>query len=59
MVSRKDPVSLTRQCQLLELSRSTFYYQAKPVPEGDLKWRRLIDECHLERPFCGSRRIRD
>ena len=59
MVSRKDPVPLTRQCQLLALSRSTFYYQAKQAPEGDLELMRLIDECHLERPFYGSRRIRD
>jgi putative transposase len=59
MMSRTEPLPLTRQCQLLELPRSSFYYRAKPVPAGDLALMRLIDECHLERPYYGSRRIRD
>jgi len=48
-----------RQCELLDLPRSTFYYRPKPVPEADLALMRLIDECHLQRPFFGSRRVRD
>ena len=59
MVSRTEPLPVTRQCDLLGLPRSSFYYQPKPVPEGDLELMRKIDECHLERPFYGSRRLRD
>ena len=59
MIDRKSALSVTRQCQLLSLSRSTAYYRAKDVSDADLTIMRRIDEMHLERPFYGSRRIRD
>ena len=59
MVSRTEPLPVRRQCELLDLPRSTCYYQPKPVPEGDLDLMRTLDECHLQRPFYGSRRLRD
>ena len=59
MIIRTDPLPVSRQCELLDVPRSTFYYQAKPVAEGDLELMRKIDECHLQRPFYGSRRLRD
>ena len=59
MITRESNLPITRQCQLLNLNRSTVYYQAKPVSAEDLKLMRRIDEMHLKRPFYGSRRIRD
>jgi putative transposase len=59
MVDRKDPLPVTRQCELLALPRSTFYHVAEPVSEEELELMRLIDRCHLEHPYYGSRRIRD
>jgi len=60
MVDRTHKLSVTRQCELLSLNRSTFYYQSKSgVSEEDLKLMRRIDEMHMKRPFYGSRRIRD
>ena len=59
MITRESDLSVTRQCQLLNLNRSTVYYQPKPASEEDLKLMRRIDEMHLKRPFYGSRRIRD
>jgi len=59
MINRESDLPITRQCQLLELNRSTVYYQPKPSSEEDLKLMRRIDEMHLKRPFYGSRRIRD
>ena len=59
MIDRSEPLPVTRQCQLLNLNRSTVYYQPSPVSEEDLVLMRRIDEMHLERPFYGSRRIRD
>jgi len=59
MVSPQQPLSVARQCRLLDLPRSTYYYRPKPVPEADLELMRKIDECHLERPFYGSRRLKD
>jgi putative transposase len=59
MIDRTHALPVTRQCQLLNLNRSSVYYQAAGVSEEDLSLMRLIDEIHLKRPFYGSRRIRD
>ncbi len=59
MIDREHAVPVVRQCKLLELNRSTVYYRPRPVSEGDRMLMQLIDEIHLERPFLGSRRIRD
>ncbi len=50
---------MTRQCQLLELSRSSVYYRPVEISSDDLRLMQAIDEIHLEQPFRGSRRIRD
>lgn len=59
MIDREHPLSLTRQGQILELSRSSLYYEAVPLSDRDLELMRLIDEIHLKYPFMGSRSIRD
>ena len=59
MVNRTEPLPVRRQCELLDLPRSSFYYRPKPAAEGDLALMRTIDECHLQRPFYGSRHLRD
>lgn len=57
MITPEHPMPTTRQCNLLELSRSTYYYQPKPLRPIDLEMMRHIDEIHLAWPFYGSRRI--
>ena len=57
MVTREDPLSITRQCELLDIPRSTFYHVPAPGSDADLALMKLIDRCHLELPFYGSRRI--
>ena len=59
MISSQHALSITRQCQLLSLNRSTAYYQPKSVSAEELALMRRIDEMHLKRPFYGSRRLRD
>ena len=59
MIDKEHPLSLTRQSQILELSRSSLYYEAVPVSDRDLELMRLIDEIHLKYPYMGSRSIRD
>lgn len=59
MINREGDLPVTRQCQLLDLNRSTAYSQRKPVSETDWTRMRRIDEMHMQRPFYGSRRIRD
>ena len=52
-------LSLSRQCQLVNISRSSIYYKPRPVSAENLKYMRLIDEQYLNRPFCGSRGMRN
>ena len=59
MIDRTHSLPVTRQCQLLDLNRSSVYYQPTGVSDEDLRLMRRIDEMHLKRPFYGSRRIRD
>lgn len=58
MIERSRPdVSITRQCQLVQVSRSSVYYVAKPITTEELELRRSIDEIYLQHPFMGSRQI--
>ena len=59
MVDKRDTLSIKRQCELLDVPRSTFYHVPKPVSEEELALMKLIDCCHLKHPYYGSRRIRD
>ena len=59
MITRKSDLPVTRQCQLLNLNRSTVYYPPRPVSADDLRLMRRIDEMYLKRPFYGSRRLLD
>jgi transposase-like protein len=59
MIDRQHDLPLTRQSEILELSRPSLYYQTVPVSVRDLELMRLIDEIHLKHPFMGSRSIRD
>ena len=57
MMDRTHALSILRQCQTLALSRSTAYYQPKPVSSENLALMRRIDELHLECPFAGARML--
>jgi putative transposase len=57
-VDRRHPsLSVVRQCQLLDISRSGLYYQPVEVSEEDLTLMKLIDRQYLATPFYGARRI--
>ena len=59
MIERGSEVPVTRQAELLGLSRSSVYYTPRPLPERDLVLMRRIDELHLELPFYGARKLAD
>lgn len=46
-----------RQCELLDLCRSSLYYRPPPVSAADLALMRRMDELHLAHPFLGARRL--
>jgi putative transposase len=48
-------LSVSRQCQLVAVNRSSFYYKSKPVTPEDLELMRMIDKQYLKTPFYGSR----
>jgi putative transposase len=52
-----EQLSICRQCELLGLSRSTYYLPPATESEENLRLMRLIDEQYLKTPFYGSRRM--
>ncbi len=52
-------ISIARQCELIGISRASYYYQAVELSERDRRQLRTIDEEYTRHPFRGSRRMRD
>jgi putative transposase len=50
-------LSLTTQCDLLSLNRTSLYYQPLPPSSAELAIKRRIDELYTDCPFYGSRKI--
>jgi putative transposase len=57
MIDRGATLPVTRQAELLDLSRASVYYTPRPLSDRDLGLMRRIDELHLELPFYGSRKL--
>lgn len=52
-------LSISRQCKLLGVSRSGYYYKQAPVSTLNLRVMEKIDEIFMANPEYGSRKIRD
>jgi putative transposase len=50
-------ISVRRQCQLLNISRSSLYYEPKAERDENLDLMRLLDEQYTRAPFYGIRRM--
>lgn len=50
-------ISLQRQCELVGLSRSGWYYEAVPEDPEDLRLKRVLDEQYTRTPCYGGRRM--
>jgi len=59
MITRTHARPVVRQCQLLELARSTAYAPPRPGSASDLALMRRSDALHLASPFAGARMLRD
>ena len=57
MIDRDHALPITRQAQLLGMSRGSVYYLPRPISTGELDLMRRIDELHLEFPFMGARML--
>jgi putative transposase len=58
MIDRQHDLPITKQAEVLRISRGSVYYLPRPVPEADLAIMRRLDRLHLEFPFAGSRMLR-
>ncbi len=47
----------TRQCELLDLSKSSYYYTSQSNDDYNLELMGLIDEQYTKAPFYGVRRM--
>ena len=59
MIAPGQDLPVSRQARVLGVSRGAVYHKARPVPPRDLAIMRRMDELRLERPFAGSRMLRD
>ena len=59
MIKRNHQLSIVRQCRLLDVNRSGYYYQPVKQSDDELALMRAIDEIHLKHPYFGVRRITD
>jgi len=58
MIDRDHDLSVSRQANVLGISRGSVYYLPRPASDADLTLMRRIDELHLEYPFAGSRMLK-
>ena len=57
MVEPDVVLSITKQCELLSLSRGRFYYRPVGLTERDLQLMEKLDELFTENPTRGTRRL--
>ena len=57
MEPESDQMTIQRQCELLGLVRSRWYYQPKPESPEDLHLMNLLDEQYTKTPFYGVLRM--
>ena len=59
MIDREHALPIKRQAELVGISRGNVYYLPSAVSEADERLMKRIDVLNLERPFAGSRMLRD
>lgn len=57
MKEENSGLSITRKCELLDVVRSTMYYEPKPTNNDDAIVMNEVREIYQQRPFYGYRRI--
>jgi putative transposase len=56
-MEKRSTVSVRRQCQLLNLTRSSLYYSKQPENTEKLALMRLVDQQYTKMPYYGVRRM--
>ena len=58
-VSNESTLSVRKQCQLLEINRSSVYYKPRGESEENLEIMRIMDAHYMEHPAEGVLRVQD
>jgi putative transposase len=58
MIDRDHALPLSRQAEVLNLSRGSLYYKPLPTSDADLELMREMDVLHTDHPFAGARMLR-
>ena len=58
-LDRQHELPISRQCSVLDISRSSAYRKPAGVNDEDVDLMHKLDALHLRHPFKGSRRLRD
>lgn len=58
MIDRSHGLSITRQAQLVGISRGCVYYRRRPPCSAQILLMHTLDALHLEQPFAGSRMLK-
>jgi len=58
MIDTNHKLSISRQCKLLAISRSSYYYQPEPISQEDINLMSLMDRAHTKWPWYGSRSLK-
>ena len=59
MIDRNHALPITRQAELVGISRGNVYYLTRATSEADQRLMKRIDALNLAHPFMGSRMLRD
>src|SRR6202011_5514213 len=58
MIAPEAGLSVSRQCTLLGIARSSFYYRPRPESAEELELLERLDRIFTDHPVYGSRRLR-
>lgn len=50
-------LNIARQCDLLLINKSTYYYKPKGLTQRDVEIMQVIDKIYKEHPYFGARRM--
>jgi putative transposase len=59
MIAPEPKISLSRQCELIKLPRSSLYYYPRPASDKNLGIMKRLDEIYTDNPDFGSRQLRN
>lgn len=58
-ISADKELSIRKKCEIVEINRSTFYYEPEPESAENLECMKLMDEHYLENPTYGVLQMQD